>query len=60
MHTITLLSQVSRQTVSDMAKGAADRGEPLDVANVFEHGSDHHRAFRIDYLKRQNALELVN
>lgn len=39
MHTITPLSQASRQTVESLAETAVHNSIPLDEANVFEPGS---------------------
>lgn len=60
MHTITPLSQASRQTVIGMAETAVNNSVPLDEANVFEPGTDQCRWFRTAYLKYETALEAVD
>lgn len=59
MHHIKPLSLVTREEVRLLAQAAAERDEPLDTANIFAHGSDHHRHFRCDFLQRQRALEAL-
>lgn len=56
LHTITPLHKLNRQAVENLAKAAAERGDRLEDANVFEPGSDQRRQFRTAYLKHDYAL----
>lgn len=50
------LHTLSRQEVREMAQAAAERGDPLDHANVFAPGTANHDHFNTDYRQHANAL----
>ena len=57
MPSIKPLHMVTRSDITQMAHAAAERGEPVDQANVFSVGSASWRAFQVDYLSHSMALE---
>lgn len=50
------ISQLGRDEVQELAQAAADNGEPLHVANVFEPGTTQHVAFNHAYWTRHKEL----
>jgi hypothetical protein len=50
------LHQLTRADITRMAQEAADRGEPVDEANVFGRGTANWRAFNLDFFEHQNRL----
>lgn len=56
---IKLLIQLTTSEVRLIARSAANRDEPLDTANVFAIGTDHHAAFTTAYLSQLSVLEEV-
>ena len=59
MHQIKLLHRATREEVSLMAHAAAERGELLATANVFEDGTPNWTLFIREYLAHADALEGV-
>ena len=57
MPSIKPLHMVTRTDITQMAHAAAERGEPVDQANVFALGSRSWRAFQVDYLSHAQTLE---
>jgi hypothetical protein len=56
MYTITPIEQVSRNAVIDMAHAAADRGDCIQVANVFPEGGTNRALFDKHFHERDMAL----
>lgn len=56
MHHVKPLYQLTRDEINALAHAAAERGDDLDKANVFEPGTPSHTQFRSEYLKRDFAL----
>lgn len=48
---------VSRDTIRDLARAAADRGQNVNVANPYPTGSSAHAAFERDYWVAVHELE---
>ena len=55
-HHIKPLAALSSEEIRALAIAAADRGDDLGEANVFEPGTPSHTRFRVEYLKRDYAL----
>ena len=56
MHHVKPLYQLTRDEINALAHAAAERGDELDDANVFEPGTTSHTQFRSEYLKRDFSL----
>lgn len=56
MHQIKPLAQLSADEIRALAHAAAERGDDMNEANVFEPGTPSHIHFRSEYLKRDYAL----
>lgn len=56
MHHIKPLTALTSEEVGALAHAAADRGDELADANVFEPGTPSYTHFRSEYLKREYAL----
>lgn len=56
MHQIKPLLQLSADEIRALAHAAAERGDDMREANVFEPGTPNHMHFRSEYLKREFAL----
>lgn len=54
--TIRPLKELSREEVEDLARTAADNGEPLPAANPFELGTERSAWFVTAYWARDAAL----
>lgn len=57
MHTIKPLTAVTPAEVQALACAAAERGEPLDTANLFPIGTSQHTLFTNEWLARTFELE---
>lgn len=55
MH-IKPISKLSREEIRDLARAAADRGQPLAEANVCEPDTADYKHFEFNYLERSCAL----
>lgn len=56
MHQIKPIAQLSPDEIADLARVAADNGEPLLAANFFALGTTQHDAFSREYRRRRREL----
>ena len=54
---VKLLSQITTAEIRHLARTAANRDDPLDIANVFPIGTEHHAVFTTEYLSQFSALD---
>nr|WP_319566246.1 hypothetical protein [uncultured Rhodoferax sp.] len=50
------LHQATRADITILAHAAAERDEPMELANVFHPGTPNHLAFEVDYFEHRFSL----
>jgi hypothetical protein len=56
VHQIKPIAQLSPDEIADLARAAADNGEPLLAANLFAPGTTQHDTFSREYRRRRREL----
>ena len=54
---VKLLTQHTTAEIRHLAQTAANRDDPLDIANAFPIGTEHHAVFTTEYLSQFSALD---
>jgi hypothetical protein len=54
---VKLLTQLTTVEIRHLARTAANRDDPLDIANVFPIGTEQHAVFTTEYLSQFSALD---
>lgn len=60
MNTVKPLNHLSRDEIRDLARAAAERGDPLHEACPYAAGSAHYLNFQNDYIEHRFLLEAVD
>lgn len=48
---------VSREEIRELARAAAERGQPMTEANPYEEGTHAHHRFELDYREHERHLQ---